>query len=165
MRFAGTISISDSAFEGILEGTARSFKQHGIRSVVLLGDHGSYQKNMERIAARLNREWAADPACRVKALTSYYDVTQTAFLASLKQRGYGDAELGTHAGLADTALAMAVDKALVRNDVLSSGTSFKVSDGVHGDPRRATAELGRIGTHQIIDSSVAAIQAFVRDRI
>src|SRR3954464_4827075 len=38
MKFPGTISISDAAFESVLEGAARSFRQHGFRDIVLLGD-------------------------------------------------------------------------------------------------------------------------------
>ena len=35
---------------------------HGFRDVVLLGDHGGYQPSLERVAARLNREWAGGRA-------------------------------------------------------------------------------------------------------
>jgi len=163
MRFAGTISILDSTFESLLESAARSFKQHGFRHVVFLGDHGGYQKSEEKVAARLNREWAANPACRVHALTDYYRVTQRGYVAALKQRGYSDAEIGSHAGLADTSLALAVDKTLVRSEVLSQGARLGEHDGVYGDPRRSTAELGQIGVQQIVDASVAAIRTLTRE--
>src|SRR5690349_10291802 len=65
MRFAGTISIPEAAFESMLEATARSFCQHGMRDVFFLGDHGGYQKNEEKAAARVNRA----PGCRVHALS------------------------------------------------------------------------------------------------
>lgn len=163
MRFTGTISIPDATFEALLEATARSFKQHGFRHVVFLGDHGGYQKNEEKVAARLNREWSSDPACRVHALTEYYRVTQTAYLADLKSRGFSDAEIGTHAGLADTALAMAIDKSLVRADMLASGVKSGEREGVHGDPRRATAELGQLGVQRIVETSVAAIRSIMQE--
>src|SRR5437763_16383167 len=38
MKFAGTISIGDTAFEGLLEGAARSFRRHAVRDIVLPGD-------------------------------------------------------------------------------------------------------------------------------
>jgi creatinine amidohydrolase/Fe(II)-dependent formamide hydrolase-like protein len=158
MRFPGTISIPESTFESLLESTARSFKQAGFRNVVFLGDHGGYQKSEERVAARLNREWASDPACRVIALLDYYNVTQTAYVDALKQRGHSTAEIGSHAGLADTALALAVDPSLVRGEALTGGVALNEKNGVHGDPRRATAELGQLGVQQIIDVSVAAIR-------
>ena len=43
MRFPGTISVPEAAFEAILESAARSFKQHGFKDIVFLGDHGGYQ--------------------------------------------------------------------------------------------------------------------------
>src|SRR3954471_14039731 len=57
MRFAGTISIPESAFEATLEGAARSFRQAGFRDIVLIGDHGGYQKSLVKVAAKLDREW------------------------------------------------------------------------------------------------------------
>ncbi|MGP1681886.1 MAG: creatininase family protein [Giesbergeria sp.] len=162
MRFTGTISIPDAAFEAVLEGAARSFKQHGFRHVVFLGDHGGYQQLEVRVAKRLNHEWANDPSCRVHALTEYYQVTQSRYIADLLKKGFSSAEIGTHAGLADTALALAVDPALVRTGELSAAAQAGKRGGVYGDPRRATAELGRIGVNLIVDSSVAALHALVQ---
>jgi creatinine amidohydrolase len=114
------------------------------------------------VAAKLNREWKNDPACRVHALLDYYRVTQTAYVDALKQKGYSAAEIGTHAGLADTALSLALDGALVRPDLLAQAGAAGPREGVYGDPRRATAALGEIGVRQIVDTSVAAIQRFTR---
>ena len=164
MRFTGTISIPDAAFEAVLEATARSFRQHGFRDVVFLGDHGGYQKSEERVAAKLNREWAAQPACRVHALVDYYRATQTGYVDALKARGFGLDEIGTHAGLADTALALAIDPALVRRDVLVNNPKAGVRDGVYGDPRRSTAELGQAGVDAVVEASVAQIKALTRAR-
>jgi creatinine amidohydrolase len=164
MRFTGTLSIPPAAFESLLEGTARSLKQHGFRNVFFMGDHGGYQREMQHVADKLDREWKSDPACRVYALLDYYDVTQTAFVKSLRDKGYGTAEIGTHAGLADTALSLAVDKSLVRGDVLAKGAQLDAAHGIHGDPRRATADLGRIGVDQIVDASVAGIQRAIATR-
>ena len=159
MRFAGTISIPEATFESLLEATARSFREHGFRDIVFLGDHGGYQQSEQRAAARLNKEWGAGDPCRAHALLDYYRVTQTRYVAALKARGFGEAEIGTHAGLADTALSVAVDPSLVRADVLAHGAPFSARDGVYGDPRRATVDLGQVGVQQIVESSVAAIRA------
>ena len=56
MRFPGTISIPEGAFEATLEGAARSFRQAGFRDIVLIGDHGGYQKSLVKVAAKLDRE-------------------------------------------------------------------------------------------------------------
>lgn len=157
MRFAGTISIPEAAFEAILESTARSLCQHGVRDVFFLGDHGGYQKSEEKVAARLN----AKGGCRAHALLDYYQATQTAYVADLKRRGHGDAEIGLHAGLADTSLSLALDPTDVRTALLAAGARAGKGGGVHGDPTRSTAELGQLGVNRIVDASVAAIRAAV----
>ncbi|MEO5698490.1 MAG: creatininase family protein [Burkholderiaceae bacterium] len=163
MRYSGTISISDATFEAVLESTARSLRQHGFRDVVFLGDHGGYQASEARVADRLNREWAkARPACRVHALLDYYRVSQTTYVDALKARGFGADEIGTHAGLADTALALAIDPALVRQDMLARDPKGHAREGVSGDPRRATAALGQVGVDAIVAASVARIRALTR---
>jgi creatinine amidohydrolase len=157
MRFAGTISVPDAVFEGTLEAAARSFRRHGFRDIVLIGDHGGYQKSLATVAAKLNREWAAGPV-RVHAVEAYYRASDAGFAALLKQKGYAEAEIGSHAGLADTALSLAVDPRLVRTDRLQVDAAHAVAEGVHGDPRRATAELGQAGVELIVARTVEAIR-------
>ena len=154
MKYAGTLSVPDAVFEGLLEATARSLKQHGFKDVVFLGDHGGYQSDLTHVADKLNREWARDPACRAHAPLEYYRITQTAYVAALKAHGVSDAEMGSHAGLADTALSLAVDPALVRVDKLAGPTPA----GVTGNPKRATAELGELGAKLVVETTVAAIR-------
>ncbi len=162
MRFTGTISIPEAAFESILEGAARSLRQHGFHDIVFLGDHGGYQNNQARVATRLNREWANDPTVRVHALPEYYAAAQAPFAALLKAKGYTASEIGTHAGLADTALTLALDPSLVRLPELANQATQ--TDGVYGDPRRATAEDGQSGAQAIVDASVTAIRSATRPR-
>ena len=157
MRFPGTITVPDAAFERLLESAGRSFKLHGFRDIVFIGDHGDYQKNLSTVAARLNREWAASPA-RAYAIVEYYRSSTTAYPQKLRERGYGNDEIGTHAGLADTSLAWAIDPALVRRDKLASGATGGTAEGVAGDPRRSSPELGQLGVDAIVTSTVDAIR-------
>jgi creatinine amidohydrolase/Fe(II)-dependent formamide hydrolase-like protein len=157
MRFTGTISIPAPAFEATLEAAARSLRRHGMRHVVLLGDHGGYRDSLDRVAARLNREWRG--AAQVHALPEYYRAAQEDFAATLKARGFGDDEIGPHAGLADTSLMLALDPAHVRMDVAVARPRGRTSDGVGGDPRRASAELGAVGAGHIVDATARTIRA------
>jgi len=157
MRFPGTITLPEAAFETTLEYAARSFRRHGFRDIVLIGDHGGYQKSLARVAARLNREWAGG-AVRVHAVEDYYRAADVEFAAALKRQGFRDDEIGTHAGLADTALTLAIDPRLVRMEHLHDAAKAGPAEGVHGDPRRATAEVGRAGVDLIVARTVAAIR-------
>jgi creatinine amidohydrolase/Fe(II)-dependent formamide hydrolase-like protein len=163
MRFPGTITIPAATFESVLEYAARSLQVHGFRDIVFIGDHGGYQRNEEAVAQRLDREWARSPA-RVHALTDYYRVTETAYPAALEARGFAKVEIGTHAGLADTSLALAVDPALVRADALAAGRALDAAHGVYGDPHRASAELGQLGVDLIVRRSVEAIRLAIARR-
>lgn len=156
MRFAGTITVPEKTFESVLEYAARSLRASGFRDLVFIGDHGGYQRNEQAVATRLNREWANTPT-RAHALPEYYRVIETQYRDALKSRGYSDAEIGTHAGLADTSLALAVDAHLVRAAELAAAHADP-RHGVQGDPRRASAELGTIGIDAIVRESVAAIR-------
>ena len=109
MRFPGTITVPEAAFDTVIEYTARSFKQHG-------------------------------------------------FATLLEGQGYPASEVGTHAGLADTSLMMALDPSLVRADRLKPG------EGDNGDPSRASAALGMVGVELIVTKTVEAIKTAVARR-
>jgi len=158
MKYSGTISVPDAVFEGLLEATARSFKQHGFRDVVFLGDHGGYQKDLQAVAAALNKEWTATPV-RAHAIVEYYRATGVAYVAALQKRGFTAEEIGTHAGVADTSLSLALTPGMVRGERLgSSAPKPQTSDGVYGDPRRSSAEVGQLGLDAIVAATVAAIR-------
>jgi creatinine amidohydrolase len=156
MRFPGTITVPEATFRGSLEAAARSLRVHGFRDIVLLGDHGSTQTGQKEVAARLNREWASGPV-RVHAIEQYYRAATDGFRHLLNARGYRDAEVGQHAALADTSLTLALDPRLVRTDTLRDTAPVEGS-GVDGDPRRASAELGRLGVALIVATTVEAIR-------
>jgi creatinine amidohydrolase/Fe(II)-dependent formamide hydrolase-like protein len=159
MRHPGTVTVPQANFERTLESAARGFRLHGFRDIVLLGDHGGYQKNLAAAAARLNREWGRSGA-RVHALPEYYRTAEGAYAAALRAKGFSAEEIGAHAGLADTALTLAIDPALVRADRLKDPP--RREDGVQGDPRKATAELGEVGVALIVSATVEAIRRAAR---
>jgi creatinine amidohydrolase len=163
MRFPGTISVPEAAFEAILESAARSFKQHGFKDIVFLGDHGGYQADEKNVANKLNRDWASSNV-RAHAVTQYYDAAQIDFIRILMSLGFTPSEIGTHAGLNDTSLMLALDPSLVREDRLSKGSKFGSADGVYGDPSNASAKVGMLGVDAIVSQTVAAIKSAVSQR-
>jgi creatinine amidohydrolase len=163
MRFPGTISVPEAAFEAILESAALSFKQHGFKDIVFLGDHGGYQANEKNVANKLKREWASSNV-RAHAVPQYYEAAQIDFARILKDQGFTLSEIGTHAGLSDTSLMLALDPSLVREDRLSNGAKFGSADGVYGDPSKASAKLGMLGVDAIVSQTVAAIKAAMSQR-
>jgi len=164
MRFPGTITVSDDVFEKTLESAANSFKVHGVKNVVFLGDHGGYQDDIKRAVARLNKAWAGSKA-RAFAPPEYYAESSDGYARKLREKGYRDDEIGTHAGLADTSLLLAVAPNMVRLDALRHAPKLGAADGVYGgDPRRASAELGRLGIDAIVARTTEAIRKETADR-
>ena len=162
MRFSGTISITDDAFKSLLDSAGRSFKQHGFTDVVLIGDHGGYQSQLKAVATKLNRDWAG--AARAHFIGDYYQATQNAYVKSLRAQGLTEAQIGTHAGTADTALLLALNPAGVRGDLLGTAARDGLGAGTAGDPRAATPALGQLGVDAVVSESVAAIKAAVTKR-
>ncbi|WP_295992233.1 creatininase family protein [Rugamonas sp.] len=158
MRYTGTISIPDEAFKGLLDGAARSFKQHGFVDVVLIGDHGGYQAQLKAVAARLNHDWAGTPA-RAHFIAEYYQAADVDFVRALRARGLTAEQIGLHAGTADTSLTLALAPALVRMDQLPADARQGRAAGVNGDPRAASAALGQLGVDLMVNKTVAAIRA------
>ena len=176
MRFAGTISVPESAFKSILEGAARSLRQHGFLNIVLVGDHGGYQGALKAVAANLNREWgktvstsaptststpASDPA-RAHFISEYYAATQTTYMKALRAKGLSDFQIGVHGGAADTALSLAIDPAMVRPELFAIAAQEGPSGGTVGDPKLATAVLGQLGVDAVVLETVLAIRRAVR---
>ncbi|MFP5393795.1 MAG: creatininase family protein, partial [Gammaproteobacteria bacterium] len=104
-----------------------------------------------------NRAWSGQ-RCRAHALPEFYGATHDAYVAALKSRGLTPAEIGQHAGVADTSLTLAIDASLVRGDALAKAGKPVAGDGIDGDPRKSTRALGEIGVARIVDASVAALQ-------
>lgn len=71
MQYPGTISLEAATFEALLTDICRSYKAHGFKDIILVGDSGGNQSGMEKVAAALNKKWAAESA-RVHYLREYY---------------------------------------------------------------------------------------------
>ncbi|QOC47704.1 creatininase family protein [Komagataeibacter rhaeticus] len=157
MRFPGTISITPATFRALLADAAESFRVQGFSRVVLIGDHGGYQKDLRAVADLLNRRWRGLGA-HVLYIPAYYDVVPGAYATWLRNHGHA-AEVGMHADLSDTSLMLALDPALVRAQALATAPLPTPAQGVYGgDPRRADAALGQVGANMQVSAAVAAMQ-------
>ncbi len=157
MKWAGTVSISEDAFKSMLLSAARSFKQHGFTDIVIVGDSGNYQSQLAQVATAFNKDTKNAPS-RMHFIGEYYQASQSAYITALKEKGLSDAEIGTHAGSADTSLLMAIEPAMVKPDKFAEAAKNGRAGGTLGDPRAATAALGQIAADAMVKMSVLAIQ-------
>lgn len=159
MRFAGTISIPENIFKGILEYSARSLKVHGFTDILFVGDSGGNQRGMQEVSDALNKEWA-DEKTRVHFISAWY--TSTAFEDWLRDQGETDAVIGTHAGLSDTTTLLAVAPQHVRAELFTEDFDWDI-DGVSGDPSGATVELGKIGMDFLVGAAMTQIRELLAE--
>ena len=107
---------------------------------------------------RLNKEWSATTV-RVHAIEEYYRVAETAYAQALRSRGYSRRR-DRHPRRAGRHVARAGGRSPASSgpNACQAGDEAGAADGVYGDPRRASAELGQLGVDAIVAATVDAIR-------
>jgi creatinine amidohydrolase/Fe(II)-dependent formamide hydrolase-like protein len=98
MSYPGTISLEPATFEALLTDICRSYKAHGFKDIILVGDSGGNQTGMQNVANALNKKWEADTA-RVHFLREYYSEDQWSY-DFLKSQGIVQIDKTAQAGQA-----------------------------------------------------------------
>ncbi|MBV8533985.1 MAG: creatininase family protein [Alphaproteobacteria bacterium] len=140
LQFPGTLGVSEGTFAAELGDAAASLALAGFTLICFVGDHGGSQPVQADVAQRLTAAWRAR-GVRVANLGRYYAANGQEDW--LKAHGFTPHEIGTHAGLLDTAELLAVEPSGVRASLLSPRTWPPATTGAAGDPSRATAEIGQ----------------------
>jgi len=155
MRLPGTIGLRPATFAAVLREVAQSLAHAGFKLICFIGDHGQSQTAQEEVAQALTREWQRD-GVRAASLRRYY--AQNGGADWLKAQGFTAAEIGSHAGLLDTAELMAVAPDDIRTALLSPAAWPAGFSGAEGDPTRASAALGARLLELKIEAGVAEVQ-------
>ena len=165
----GTIGITDELLAAVLERLTEQAFLNGFHRVILMGDHGGGQPEVyEGVANKLNARYGA---LRVFYCDQVYRPANDAFDRYLAQHGYPP---GLHGYLFDTSEMMYLDKdnTWVRKDLVSSAVGDPVVDGkvqigpqspyngIQGDARRSTVELGKRAIDLKVDYAVRQIRSF-----
>jgi len=132
----GTIGLTPELFAAINEQVADELIKTGFKNVVLMGDHGGGQQQLGEVAKKLTAKYAAQG---VKVVFCY--------------------PTSSHAGIPDTSemLYLGSDKGWVRKELVKDALGDpvqppgekpapgapRVNNGISGDGRRSTPELGK----------------------
>jgi creatinine amidohydrolase len=155
MGFAGTITIGSSTLIALLNDIARSVEKSGIENLILCNGHGGNYPLISDFASA----WSGD-------LKIHHDAHARLLFQSAKpfMDEFSSAEKGAHAGLQETSIAMhthpeyGVRSHLLEQGAMPAGDEWTAEEmkhaithglhtispnGVLGDARRSTPELGR----------------------
>jgi creatinine amidohydrolase/Fe(II)-dependent formamide hydrolase-like protein len=169
----GTIGLTGPLFAQLNEQVAEQLIITGFKNVVLMGDHGGGQNELKEVAAKLDAKHAANGS-HVYFCDEVYDKANGDFDKWLVANGYPSS---SHAGIPDTSemMYLGADKGWVRpaeipnalgDPVRQRGTpadpnAKRVNNGITGDARRSTAELGKKLFDMKVDYAVKQIQGFL----
>jgi creatinine amidohydrolase len=164
LAFGGTISLKPETLRLVLLDAIDSLVRDGFKRVILLPTHGG---NFPTVRQALDEARPAHPGAEITGYTDLLGFVRAGAEASA-EFGVGEEESGAHAGESETSLMMALEGSLVEADrlapgylgptgekeltlILEKGMPALTSNGVLGDPRRASAEKGRRYLERLAD--------------
>ena len=170
----GTIGLTPEILAAVLQRVAEQAIVTGFKNVILMGDHGGGQPAVYRdVAARLDSTYASQ-GIHVYFCDQVYAKQQADFDKWLADNGY---PLSSHAGIPDTSemLYLGGDiwvrkelvKTAVGDPILPRGTprdpnAPRINNGISGDGRRSSAELGKMVFDMKVDYAVKQIRELVK---
>lgn len=165
----GTVGITAETYKEVNKEVAEQLIRNGFKNVVLMGDHGGGQKELAAVAAELDAKYAPE-GIRVVYCEDAYKKSNDDFDAYIASKGLSP---GGHASINDTSEMMYLEpapNAWVRRDKLPEALGekrvrttppaprSKPTNGVSGDGRASTAEIGKVGYDIHVNESVAQIK-------
>jgi creatinine amidohydrolase len=172
----GTIGLTPEILAVVLERIAEQAIATGFKTVVLMGDHGGGQPTVYRDVAKKLDDKYAPQGVRVFFCDEVYAKAQGDFDKWLADNGY---PVSSHAGIPDTSEMLYLGgDAWVRRDLIKTalGDSVlprgqrrdpnapRVNNGITGDARRSSAELGKKAFDMKVDYAVKQIRGFLDAR-
>jgi creatinine amidohydrolase/Fe(II)-dependent formamide hydrolase-like protein len=165
----GTIGLTPDTYQQINKEIAEQLIGNGFRNVVLMGDHGGGQKQLADVAKELDARYAPQ-GIRVVYCEDAYKKSNDDFDAYIASKGLSP---GGHASINDTSEMMYLEPsrdAWVRRDKLAEavGTERRRDappdpnapppNGVSGDGRQSTPQIGKVGYEMHVNEAVAQIK-------
>ena len=178
----GTIGLTPEILAVVLERISEQAIATGFKNVILMGDHGGGQPaTYAEVAKKLDEKYAPQGK-HVYFCDRVYASAQNDFDDWLVKNGY---PRSSHAGIPDTStmLYLGGDKGWVRKELIATAEGDpppppgargqgrgqtadpnappRVNNGISGDARRSTPELGKMAMDIKIDYAVKQIQGFL----
>ncbi len=154
MKYPSTVGVTESTYRALLTDIVRSFKVHGFKHIVLIGDSGGNQDGLEAVAAAQDASGKGGP--RVSFIPEYYNYGDVGKF--LEKHGIHQQPEGIHDDFGITAIMTTVDPNSVRARQRQKAGKFKIN-GIDLSPLKKTQAWGRRLIKFRTEVTVKAIRA------
>ena len=170
----GTIGLTPEILTAVLERISEQAIATGFKNVILMGDHGGGQPDVYRaVAAKLDASHSTQ-GVHVYYCDDVYTKAQADFDKWLADHGYPPSQ---HAGIPDTSEMLYLGgDTWVRRELIKDAVGQPLPDpgsrrgpnasrnGIVGDARRSSAELGKMFFDLKVDYAVKQIRGFLAQK-
>ena len=153
MKYPSTVSVREETYRALLTDIVASYKTHGFRHIVLIGDSGGNQDGLKAVAAAQDESAKNGP--RVSFIPEYYNYGEVGEF--LKANGVNQVPEGLHDDFGITAIMSTVDPDSIRAKQRRKAGKFTIN-GIDLSPLKTTQKWGRAIIKFRTDVTVAAIR-------
>lgn len=154
-KWPGSVDLPPDLYAKVNELVVASMVTNGFRNIILMGDHGGGQQELANLARTLNGKYSPK-GVHVYFCSSVYKEARDDFNAWLKKNNL---PVGTHASIPDTSELMYLGgEEYVRKDRIVKGNG---ENGITGDPRPSSKEIGKRVFDMKVEYGVAEIQKLI----
>jgi creatinine amidohydrolase/Fe(II)-dependent formamide hydrolase-like protein len=165
----GTIGLTGPIFKAVNERVVEEMVKNGFKDIVLLGDHGGGQKELEEVAGETDKKYSAQ-GVHVYFCGDVYEKSHKDFDKYLSDHKL---PLSSHAGIPDTSELLLLEPkpgAWVRpiykqvyGDPIDAKTKT-INNGITGDPRPSSVELARIDMEITVKNGYDQITRMIAEK-
>jgi creatinine amidohydrolase/Fe(II)-dependent formamide hydrolase-like protein len=160
MTSPGTISLTEETFAALLGDIVLSYKVHGFKNIILIGDSGGNQRGMAAVAKTFTTEWNGDPV--VAHIPEYYDYAAVgAYLQELGVTKADQTADGLHDDPGISMNMLVADPNSIRLDARIKAGKATI-DGVSLADRAKTLEIAKKIVEFRAQKTVDAIKKVTR---
>jgi len=140
MTTMGTISLTEETFAALLTDIVVSFKVHGFKNIMMIGDSGGNPRGMTAVATKLGEQWKGEPlVAHIPDHYTYSQVSKEMASRGLVKAGQGD---GLHDDPIITLNMFMADPKSVRYEERVKAGKATIN-GVSIADRKKNLEIGR----------------------
>ena len=172
-KMPGSVALAPELFQKVNEAVVDSMAKNGFKNIVLMGDHGGGQEELAKLAETLDAKYRTQ-GIHVYFCGDVYEKSRREFAEWLTSKGL---PLSNHGGISDTSTMLYLEpasgqwvrsiyKTTIGDPVLPPGQrpdprTPRVNNGVTGDPRPSTPEIGKLVVDMKVTNAVAQIQKLI----